>query len=165
MITAERITPANAMIFKAVRLNALKDTPDAFSSTYAKESELTDQQWIDRAAEWNGTRGVAFLAMKEGNACGIAGSFLNQQDPTRAVLISMWVAPGYRRRGIGQLLVDEIANWARSRHVRSLELMVTSVNDSATRFYERLGFQRTGRTEPYPHNPTVLEYEMSKLIS
>jgi ribosomal protein S18 acetylase RimI-like enzyme len=77
----------------------------------------------------------------------------------------MWVAPGYRRRGIGQLLVDEIANWARSRHVRSLELMVTSVNDSATRFYERLGFQRTGRTEPYPHNSTVLEYEMSKLIS
>jgi ribosomal protein S18 acetylase RimI-like enzyme len=42
--------------------------------------------------------------------------------------------------------------------------MVTSVNDSAIRFYERLGFARTGRSEPYPNDPSITEYEMSRAI-
>jgi len=31
-----------------------------------------------------------------------------------------------------------------------LQLMVTSNNEPANRFYQRLGFTETGRTEPYP---------------
>jgi ribosomal protein S18 acetylase RimI-like enzyme len=45
-----------------------------------------------------------------------------------------------------------------------LQLMVTSINEPAIGFYERLGFTRTGRTEPYPNDPTVIEYEMSRPI-
>ena len=39
MISLESVTPQNAMTYKAVRLEALQDTPSAFSSTYAKESQ------------------------------------------------------------------------------------------------------------------------------
>jgi ribosomal protein S18 acetylase RimI-like enzyme len=42
--------------------------------------------------------------------------------------------------------------------------MVTSVNEPAMRFYERLGFTRTGHTEPYPNDSSVLEYEMSRPV-
>lgn len=42
MITIEPITPQTALTFKAARLRALQDTPSAFGSTYAKESQLTD---------------------------------------------------------------------------------------------------------------------------
>jgi len=45
-----------------------------------------------------------------------------------------------------------------------LLLMVTSNNDPAIRFYERLGFTKTGRTEPYPNDPNIFEYEMSQPI-
>jgi ribosomal protein S18 acetylase RimI-like enzyme len=76
----------------------------------------------------------------------------------------MWTAPTHRQRGIGRLLVHEVLNWARAREVRTLLLMVTSVNDSAIHFYERLGFTRTGRSEPYPHDPSITEYEMSRAI-
>jgi len=31
-------------------------------------------------------------------------------------------------------------------------------------FYERLGFIRTGRTEPYPNDPALIEYEMSRPV-
>jgi ribosomal protein S18 acetylase RimI-like enzyme len=41
-----------------------------------------------------------------------------------------------------------------------LWLMVTSVNPGATRFYQRLGFCKTGKTEPYPNDPAIFEYEM-----
>jgi Acetyltransferase (GNAT) family len=48
---------------------------------------------------WNGERGAGFLAMDQDVACGIAGSFLDQDDPRRAHLIAMWTAPTHRQRG------------------------------------------------------------------
>jgi len=165
MITIVPITPQNVFTFKAVRLRALQDTPHAFGATYANESQLTDAEWIQRTERWSGEKGIGFLAIDGDAACGIAGSFLEQDDATRAKLISMWTAPTHRRRGVGQLLVNEVLNWARSRNARTLLLMVTSHNEPAIRFYEHLGFTRTGRTQPYPNDPAVLEYEMFRPIS
>jgi ribosomal protein S18 acetylase RimI-like enzyme len=165
MIAVEPITSQNALIFKAVRLRALQDTPSAFGSTYAEEAQLTDADWIKRAVRWNGEQGIGFLAIDSGAACGIAGSLLNDKDATRAHLISMWTAPTHRQRGIGRLLVDEVLRWARLRRVRTLQLMVVSNNEPAILFYQRLGFTRTGRTEPYPNDPALTEYEMSRPIS
>ena len=164
MILIEPIAVPNVTVFKEVRLRALQDTPSAFGSTYARESQFTDAEWIDRAIRWNGEKGIGFLAIDDGVACGIAGSFLDENDAMRAQLISMWTAPSHRRQGVGRLLVDEVAAWARLRGAQTLQLMVTSVNEPAMRFYERLGFTRTGRTEPYPNDPAVIEYEMARAI-
>ena len=89
MVTLELITHRNAMSFKEVRLRALQDTPTAFGSTCAKESKFTDAEWVRRATQWNGERSCAYLAMDEGIPCGILGGFLEQDDVTRACLISM----------------------------------------------------------------------------
>ena len=45
VITLELLTPQTALAFKDVRLRALLDSPSAFSSTYAAESQLTDADW------------------------------------------------------------------------------------------------------------------------
>jgi ribosomal protein S18 acetylase RimI-like enzyme len=164
VITIDPITPENALLFKAARLRALEDVPSAFGSTYAKESQLTDADWINRSAQWNGEKSILYLAMEDGVASGIAGSHLDRDDRARAHLISMWTAPTYRQRGIGRLLVDEIVRWACLRGARTLQLMVTSGNNSALLFYQRLGFTFTGRTAPYPNDPTLFELEMSRPI-
>lgn len=164
MITIEPISPENASIFKAARLRALQDTPSAFGSTYAKESQLTDADWVARANSWNGEKSILYMAMETGAVIGIAGSHLDQNDPTQAHLISMWTAPTHREQGVGRLLVEEIVSWARLRNAVSLKLMVTSSNDSAAAFYRRLGFTLTGRTEPYPNDPALIEYEMAQSI-
>jgi ribosomal protein S18 acetylase RimI-like enzyme len=162
MISIERVTPSNVSTFKAVRLRALQDSPQAFGSTYARESAFPDSEWLQRAKRWNGETGVGFLAIDDGAPCGIAGAFLDEGDPTRARLVSMWTAPTHRRRAIGRLLVDQVLEWARLRKARMLLLMVTSMNDPAIRFYEKLGFMRNGRTERYPNDPALIEYEMSR---
>jgi ribosomal protein S18 acetylase RimI-like enzyme len=164
MIAIRSITPQDAMLFKAVRLRALQDTPSAFGSTFARESQLSDAEWLNRAANWSGELRIMLLAMDGNEACGIAGSYVNPNDATRAQLISMWTAPTHRQRGIGRLLIKEVLAWARQRNVRTLQLMVTSSNETAIRFYEGLGFARTGRTEPYPNDPALIEYEMSRLV-
>jgi ribosomal protein S18 acetylase RimI-like enzyme len=164
MISLKRISPNDGLLFKTVRLRALRDAPRAFGSTYAKESLLADAEWEERALRWGSDPSVCYLAMDGAEACGIAGSFLDENDPTRAHLISMWTAPTYRRKGLGNLLVNEIIAWAADKGAHTLQLMVTSKNRSAILFYERLGFVMTGRTEPYPNDADEIEYEMVKPI-
>lgn len=164
MILIEKITTQNVAAFREVRLRALWEAPYAFGSTYAREAQFEDAEWVRRAEKWNGERGVGFLAMDDGVACGLAGSFLDAEEAKRAQLVSMWTAPTHRRKGVGQRLVESVWKWAKSREARVLQLMVTSHNDGAIRFYERLGFVRTGRIEPYPNDPAVVEYEMERAI-
>jgi ribosomal protein S18 acetylase RimI-like enzyme len=164
LIVIEVITLQNLSLFKAVRLRALQEAPYAFGSTYAAESAFTDAQWVGRLDRWNGERGVGFIAVDNGSPCGIAGTILDEKDPRRADLVSMWTAPSHRQSGVGRLLVNHVVEWIGARNVSTLLLMVTSNNDGAIRFYERLDFVRTGRTEPYPNDPAVEEYEMSRTI-
>ena len=165
MISLELITPRNAMDFKDIRLRALQDSPTAFSSTYAEESKLTDADWVKRAAQWSGAKSVGYLAINGSTAVGIAAGILDQNEPLRAELVSMWVAPTQRRLGIGRMLVDAVLTWARGRNVLNLCLMVTSNNDHARQFYQSVGFTRIGHMTPYRNHPALLDYEMSRSIS
>ncbi len=165
MIEIQPITQLNASAFKAIRLHALQEAPYAFGSTYEKESQYADSEWQTRVERMNGHRGVGFIAVDGEKACGLVGSFLDQDDSGRAHLISMWTAPSHRQQGIGRMLVKAVVDWAGKRNAHTVLLMVTSNNEPAISFYERLGFTRTGRTEPYPNDPAILEYEMSRDIS
>lgn len=161
MIVIEPVTFENIAAFKAVRLRALKKDPYAFSATYQKESEFTDAEWQARVNRMDGTTSIGFLAMNGDIACGLVAAIPADEQPTGMRVVSMWTAPEHRRLGVGRLLIASVADWARGRNCRALFLMVTSVNQGAIHFYERLGFLRTGRTEPYPNNSAIAECEMS----
>jgi ribosomal protein S18 acetylase RimI-like enzyme len=160
MVILKPISPGSVAAFKAMRLAALRDTPLAFGSTYAKESLLSDADWDRRVAQWQGDRSACYLAWDGEEPCGIAAGFLDKDDARKAHLVSMWVAPSHRRRGIGRLLVNAVMDWARSHQAVTLRLAVTSCNDAAMCFYEQLGFTRTGTIEPYPNDPALVEFEM-----
>ena len=60
----------------------------------------------------------------------------------------MWVAHHAAPAPVASSLTHRIlGSPPRSPH---LQLMVTSINLAAISFYQRLGFTKTGRTEPYP---------------
>ena len=114
MIAIELISSKNAAIFKDIRLRALQDAPTAFSSTFAEESKLTDADWVKRAAQWSGAKSIGYLALDDCAAVGLAAGILNPNQPSRADLVSMWVAPTHRRLGNGRMLVEAIVAWARN---------------------------------------------------
>lgn len=165
MARLEPIDERNVWVFKAVRLRALQESPTAFGSTYAREVEFPDAEWLKRASNMNGERRVGFLAMENEVACGIIGAFVDEYDADKAQIVSMWVAPEFRRSGIGSALIDAIKGWSRARRVRTLLLMVTSCNQTAIEFYKRCGFTMTGNTSPYPNDSSLLEYEMEQFIA
>ena len=164
MIQIEQVVLENQAAFIEVRLRGLQESPWAFGSTHARESAFTDAEWRTRLERWNGVSGIGFIAVEDDSPCGMAGALLDETDVTRAQLVSMWTAPSQRRKGVGRLLVEAVMAWAMQRGVRVLLLMVTSKNESAMRFYDELGFTRTGRVEPYPNDPSMLEYEMARQL-
>jgi ribosomal protein S18 acetylase RimI-like enzyme len=164
MILLKPITPQTAFLFKGVRLRALADSPTSFSSTHARESRLSDGEWIQRSERWNGEEATGYLAfdtLDETEACGLVACYAEEEGGVRSGhIISMWVDPGYRRAGVGAMLIDALKTWARVRGLQQLTLMVTSVNQGAMDFYRRVGFQMSGKTGPYPNDPAIIEYEM-----
>ena len=164
MVCLKPIAPEMAALFKEVRLRALKDAPLAFSSTYAKESRFPDEEWIKRSNRWNGDEAILYLAFDDAHeeaVCGMVACYAEEEaGVSRGHVISMWVDPRYRRAGVGKLLIDGLQTWAVLRGMRELKLMVTSVNQGAIDFYQRIGFRPSGKTGPYPNDPAVIEYEM-----
>lgn len=94
--------------------------------------------------------------------CGIACVHLEELDPHIANLVSMWVAPSHRRTGVGCSLIRQVQDWGRSHGALILQLMVTSSNDAAIEFYKRNGFAMTGKSGPYPNDPSLHELEMAQ---
>lgn len=165
MISLEPITVQNAIKFKEIRLRALQDAPSAFSSTYAKESEVNDAAWVERASQWSGEHSVAYLAMDGDISCGIAAAFVNHENKACAQLVSMWVAPSHRRLGVASSLVETIIEWARLQGVHTLRLLVTSDNEAAIKFYEHLGFTMIGSIAPHANDPSLDDYEITRTVA
>jgi ribosomal protein S18 acetylase RimI-like enzyme len=164
MVTLEQLSPPLAAHLKRVRLSALRDTPSAFSSTYARESKRSNGDWIRLASGWTSGQSVFYIAMDEGAPCGMIASRFDEIAPRRAWVLSMWVAPSHRRSGLGARLMDEVERWARNLAICELHLHVTSNNSTAQTFYEKCGFTHTGITQPYENDPALFEYEMAKAL-
>jgi ribosomal protein S18 acetylase RimI-like enzyme len=66
--------------------------------------------------------------------------------PRRYVIVdSIGVKSEYQRHGIGQMLVDTGHQWAIAKGATSIELNVYEFNQTATTFYERLGYDTVSR--------------------
>lgn len=160
MLNLKPIAPDNWLIFKELRLRALRDSPTAFSSRYAEESELSDEEWLKRSVRWTSEGCIGYVAYDKGIPCGLVACYAEEQNPSRAHVVSMWVDPAHRRAGVGAELINVLGIWAKTRGLRELKLMVTGVNRSAIEFYERVGFRMTGNAALYPNDPAIKEYEM-----
>jgi ribosomal protein S18 acetylase RimI-like enzyme len=140
---------------RQLRLRALADAPDAFASTLEAEEAFPDRVWRQRAE--GGPESVSFIAREGGVDVGLAAVFTEPDAPGRTHLVSMWVAPGYRRRGVAKALVGQAVRWAAERRAGEVILWVADQNSAARRLYERLGFRPTGDRQPLPSNPAVTE--------
>ena len=88
-----------------------------------------------------------FVAERDGRVVGFTGVMHGLSyvyDPPYARLLSLVVEPGERGRGTGAALVRETERWAREHGSATLHLTTGLHREGAHRFYEGLGFERTG---------------------
>ena len=155
MVSVRAVETGDWTRLRDVRLAALREAPHAFGSTYAREAPFTEEQWRGRISD----RSVTFFAYAADLAepAGLAG--VHEKDGT-AELVSMWVRPNARGRGVGQALVAAAAGWATDHGHDSMYLWVTESNDAARGLYERCGFTATGQRQPLPSNAALTEIRM-----
>lgn len=162
MVELLPLTPDDWPRWREARLRALADAPYAFGSTLADWTGVSDTEdrWRGRLAT-PGHHSVLALADKAtvGMAGGVPGD-----TPGTVALVSMWVAPLGRGRGVGQALVREVLDWATSTGAHTVQLDVRVGNIAAIRLYERLGFMMRGEV-PRDDPSEPLELRMTRPIS
>jgi GNAT superfamily N-acetyltransferase len=137
--------------WRMLRQAALAEAPYAFGSKLADwtgEGDL-EHRWRQRLAPPSHNLVASLNDRPAGMASGIP------TGPRAAELISMWVAPFARGRGVGAALLDAVIDWARADGRRRLELRVVEGNERATRLYRRCGFVDHGRLPPVPGEEQV----------
>ena len=142
MVTLRTLTAQDWRLWRELRLEALREAPYAFGSKLSEwqGSGDSEQRWRDRLT------GVPLniVAGFKGARAGMV-SAIGPDDEQTAELISMWVAPFARGRGVGDALVEAVVRWSRERGAFRLELAVREKNLRAIALYMRNGFVDSGR--------------------
>ena len=135
-----RLLPADATMYRDIRLEALKLSPEAFGSTFAAEHAAPLTWFADRLES-----SVVFGAFDGAALVGTAGFFVRQgrKEAHKGVLWGMYVRPGTRKVGVGKRLAEAVIDHA-SQCVELVQLTVVSGNKPARRLYDSLGFIEYG---------------------
>ncbi|MEE1822746.1 GNAT family N-acetyltransferase [Streptomyces sp. BE20] len=148
MIELRALTSDDWRLWRGLRLAALGEAPYAFGSTLADWQGEGDREerWRSRLEIPGAVDLVAFVdGEPAGMASGVPGEDAEgKPDRASTELISMWVGPAARGRGVGERLIREIELWAATRGCAALKLAVMPDNERAIALYERAGFTRTG---------------------
>ncbi len=164
-VTIRQVTENDARLLKVVRLAALAEAPYAFGSTHEREAAMSDDEWSERARS-SAARvdRVTFFAEDGADVVGLVTG-LRTDDPIDGVeVVSMWIDPQHRRRGLGRSLVDEVVGWAAAHRATSISLWVTRGNEPAAQLYRALGFTATDEFQPLPSDPCRDEVRMTRRL-
>jgi GNAT superfamily N-acetyltransferase len=157
MVVVRTATMEEWQVLRDIRLDALRDAPNAFGSTYAEQAASAEADWRRRISR--GGTFFAYAAEADGNEpAGLVGGF--QEKPGTVELVSLWVRPQARGSGVGEALVAAVITWARARSATSVHLWLTDTNQHARILYERCGFASTGERQPLPSNRDLTEVGM-----
>ncbi len=140
MRTTRRLNPGEGPLYRAVRLEALRESPEAFSSRYEDAVARSDQSWADQAdSSATGSDRAAFITF-ENQPVGLAALYRDGNAPDVGELIQMWIAPDVRGGSVATDLLLEVFQWAGSNRFALVKAEVMKGNARALRFYEKFGF-------------------------
>jgi ribosomal protein S18 acetylase RimI-like enzyme len=136
-----RLGPADATLYRSLRLRALREHPDAFTSSYESDRE----QPVEAAAQRLAAHAF-WGAYRHAELYGFVGleRELRPKNRHKATVMGMYVAPEAAGQGVGRKLLDALVTHARANGIESLVLTVTEGNEPARRLYEGAGFRSFG---------------------
>jgi ribosomal protein S18 acetylase RimI-like enzyme len=153
-VTVRALGGEDWQAFREVRLAALRESPEAFASSYEDEVGYDEELWRLRLA-----RSERLLACADDEPVGIASLGQAEEDGV-AELFGMWVSPGRRGSGVAWQLTHAAALHARAAGRRALKLWVSTDNGRAVAFFSSYGFRPTDQRRPMTTDAEVEELAM-----
>jgi RimJ/RimL family protein N-acetyltransferase len=150
-ILVRKLTIADAEQYRSCRLDALRDAPTAFLTSYEEEKLRTIDTFRERLQEQeNRSDNATFGAFDGDRLIGLTGIFreVRLRRQHKMYIVSVFVRPEYRGKGVGDSLIEAAISHARTVDgVEHIELSVSSDNIAARTLYVSHGFMLWG-TEP-----------------
>jgi RimJ/RimL family protein N-acetyltransferase len=146
-VTLRPLTIADRTAYRDLRLRALREEPEAFTSSYDEEAATAERWSAERLAMHPDDNVIVGAFDGDGRLVGIAGveRRTRAKERHKALLYGMYVAPEAAGQGIGRRLVAAVivvaGQWP---GVRQITLTVTRGNERARRLYVAAGFATFG---------------------
>ena len=139
--SVRKLTPDDLDSIRALRQEALRLHPEAFSSDPERDGAITVEQWRERLA-----KGRWFGMFAGGELVGMVAWSPEESRKTAHTgkLGSMYVREGARGSGAADALIKAALIDA-SATLEQMTLIVNADNARAVRVYERHGFATVGR--------------------
>ena len=141
---------------QSIRLAALQEDPSAFLFSHKDEEAYDEQQWRQEFSrgQWN----IMVADHKEIGLLGVTRE--ETMSDQECYLEYLWVAPEFRRVGVGSLLLKTVLARLRTSGVRTVWLYILDGNYRAMRLYQKFGFQSTNERLLLPDHPAGGEERM-----
>lgn len=126
-------------LFKAKRLQALKDLPHLFLSSYGATAAQRDEFWQEMIG---GENEEIFGLFDDQKLIGITGVFKNWRDETgkTANFGMSYLDAGYRGKGLSALLYQARIDWARATGFEKITVGHREGNEASKAANQKFGF-------------------------
>ena len=142
-ITVRVLEESEWALYRDVRLRALAESPESFTTNLADEADRDEQFWRERI-----TRSHRLLAERGSVPQGIVSLGQYEPDPSAAEVFGLYVIPDARGTGVSWRLVEAAAALAIQQGYVQLYYWVGTDNARAVGFAKNFGFQTTDYRRP-----------------
>lgn len=146
-VTIRSAKEVYAPAYRDLRLEALRNHPEAFSSDYTANLAKPMTFWTERL-RFNSTDNAVmiYFAVHDQQLIGMCGITRTNSPKIQhsANIVGMYVRPDWRGFRIAEGLITACLDWARTQGVKIVKLAVVTTNVRAIRCYARSGFQVYG---------------------
>lgn len=142
-IIFRQLQEKDAEAYQSIRLEMLKNSPEAFGGSYEENLEYGLDFFIN-----NILNSCVFGAFFENQLIGTAGSFIQKgkKSEHKAFLWGVYVNQTYRGKGISYQLTNKVIDNL-SPEISLIQTAVVQGNIAALKIYEKAGFKRWGVEE------------------
>jgi RimJ/RimL family protein N-acetyltransferase len=142
MHTIRRLKLGEAASYREIRLESLRESPAAFTTTYESALKRDSNSWISQAdASAQGSDRATFIVFIN-RPIGLVALYRDTENPHQGELIQMWISPDHRGSSVATDLMNHVFEWASRHDFHTIRAEVTEGNLRAFRFYEKYGFER-----------------------
>ena len=134
MITIRVLNSANAALYQQLPLQGLQESPTAFGASYEDEADRSLSEVAARVTPAPGGSLCVLGAFADEQLIGLVAVLRPRREKLRhsAELAGMYVAPAFRRHGVGHALLAAAIEHARTlKGVRQIKLAINADNTAA----------------------------------
>jgi RimJ/RimL family protein N-acetyltransferase len=146
-ISIRLIRKSDLHAFRELRLEALREHPDAFGSDYEEDSRQPESFWVERVEKMvDDPFGCAILADAGHELAGMVGVSRHRGAKRKHCgdIWGVYVRPAYRGKRLMDTMIERAIDWCRSSGIRIVNLSVGTHNATALGCYLRRGFSVYG---------------------